>query len=150
MTVNTEFELFWKRWPKKTNKKYSLTCFKRALKRVTFDDLMSAVESYKADTKAHGNGEFYCNASTFLNQDRWTDYNAPPPDLVTGDTGAVRLAEAEQVNRETIAKLAEKYRVVPRVEPSQESKDRVAKMARGIGRENAAERWRQFKEGKAQ
>lgn len=148
MTIEDEFNLFWKRWPKKVGRKYALTCYRRARKRVTFEALMSAVETYKASDKAHGKGEFYCDASTFLNQDRWVDFLAPQPDLVSGDTGAVRLAEAEQKNRETIRLLAEKYKVTPRVEPSQESKDRVTQLSRGIGRDKAAERWRRFKEGK--
>jgi len=135
------FELFWDRYPRKVGKKPAEQKFKAAMRVVDFATLMAALDRYICDDKAHGGGKYYKHPSTWLNQHGWSDYAGVKPDKMeqVQDVGEFREKYIKAVTRDNIK---------PRVEPTQESKDRVMQMVRGLNRKRAVDRWRQFKEGR--
>ena len=71
------FEAFWELYPNKVGKAAAKVEYDKALKRVSFDELMEGLRRYVAKTDDRP----WCNPSTWLHQDRWTDRpaQAPPP-----------------------------------------------------------------------
>jgi len=69
-----KFLEFWKLYPNKTGKEAADVSFKRALKKVSFEEMMAGLERYvnKTDDRA------WCNPTTWLNQGRWDDEPAQP------------------------------------------------------------------------
>jgi hypothetical protein len=68
------FEQWWQGYPDKIGKGAARKSFARALGKTTFDRLIAGVERYKT-TKPSDRP--WCNPTTWLNQERWTDEFAP-------------------------------------------------------------------------
>ena len=66
------FEQFWSIYPHKVGKRDAEKAFATALKRASIADIMNGLLRYAAKTDDRP----WCNPSTFLNQDRWTDMPA--------------------------------------------------------------------------
>lgn len=73
-TRERAFDAFWALYPHKVGKADASKAFDRAERRVEIDTLMAGLRRYVAKTDDRP----WCNPSTWLNQDRWTDEPAPP------------------------------------------------------------------------
>jgi hypothetical protein len=70
-----EFAEFWELFPNKVGKRVAEDAFVKALKRAPFDAIMAGLRRYAAKT----DDRQWLNPSTFLNQNRWEDQPAAPP-----------------------------------------------------------------------
>ena len=71
-TVDTQFERFWKAYPKKKGKDAARKAFKRVT--VPVETLLDAIEKQKTWSEwKRDNGQYIPNPSTWLNQGRWED-----------------------------------------------------------------------------
>jgi hypothetical protein len=70
-----QFDTFWALFPNKVGKRDAEREFASALKRSSFDDIMAGLRRYVAKTDDRP----WCNPSTFLHQDRWSDQPAVQP-----------------------------------------------------------------------
>lgn len=73
-TRERAFDAFWAVYPHRVGKADASKAFARAAGRVDTETLMAALRRYVAKTDDRP----WCNPSTWLNQDRWTDEPAPP------------------------------------------------------------------------
>ncbi|RWE03854.1 helix-turn-helix domain-containing protein [Mesorhizobium sp.] len=64
------FETWWKLYPEKVGKGAARKAFERALRKTTVESLVAGVQRYIATKPAD---RAWCHASTWLNQERWTD-----------------------------------------------------------------------------
>jgi uncharacterized protein YdaU (DUF1376 family) len=66
------FDEFWKKYPSKVGKGAARSAFEKALKRTCLEELMTGLDRYvhKQDDRQ------WCNPSTWLNQERWSDVPA--------------------------------------------------------------------------
>lgn len=79
MFTQDEFDkVFWPAYPNKIGKGDALPAFDKARKKVDLDTIMTGLRSYIAN-KPHDRP--WCNPSTWLNQERWTDQ---PADTASG------------------------------------------------------------------
>jgi len=70
----TDFELFWKAYPKKVGKGAAKTAYKKAKGKPRIEELVKIVESQCAsDQWQKDKGQFIPNPATWLNQERWED-----------------------------------------------------------------------------
>ena len=69
---NIQFEEFWSEYPAKKGKGQARKAFKAALKKATFDELMTALRVFSEATRATDK-QFIPHASTWLNGERWLD-----------------------------------------------------------------------------
>jgi predicted phage replisome organizer len=80
-TIDTQFERFWKAYPKKKGKDAARKSFKRVT--VPVETLLDAIEKQKTWSEwQRDNGQYIPNPSTWLNQGRWED-----EEYHTGTTG---------------------------------------------------------------
>jgi len=79
------FKKFWERYPKKVSKKKACTAFERALRRTSFDALMSGLENYLTQDSRFLSG-YVKDPTTWLNGDCWDDEPVRPanPQTVVG------------------------------------------------------------------
>lgn len=73
-TRERAFDAFWAVYPHKVGKADASKAFERAERRVDIESLMAGLHRYVAKTDDRP----WCNPSTWLNQDRWTDEPATP------------------------------------------------------------------------
>lgn len=71
----TDFETFWTEYPHKVGKRDAEKAFAKASSRIDLETLMAGLRRYAAKTDDRP----WCNPSTWLNQDRWTDVPASQP-----------------------------------------------------------------------
>lgn len=69
---NIQFEEFWTEYPAKKGKGQARKAFKGALKKATFDELMSALRVF-AEANRATDKQYIPHASTWLNGERWLD-----------------------------------------------------------------------------
>ena len=74
--TNNLFEDFWLLYPRKTGKGLARTAYEKALLKTDEATLLKAVESYAQDPNLPED-QFVPHASTWLNQERWTDGALP-------------------------------------------------------------------------
>lgn len=74
-SARKQFDQFWSLYPHKVGKPVAEKAFFKALKRSTFEEIISGLRRYIAKTDDRA----WCNPSTFLNQDRWGDIPAETP-----------------------------------------------------------------------
>lgn len=75
-TLETQFDRFWKVYPKHVGKDAARKAFKRVVEKrsVSVETLIAAVEKQKSWQQwTKDNGQYIPNASTWLNQARWED-----------------------------------------------------------------------------
>ncbi|MFT8414009.1 MAG: hypothetical protein ABF643_06890 [Oenococcus oeni] len=72
--LNSEFEAFWKLYPKKVAKKNAFEAFKSARKKVDLQTILQGLQIYCANIKTKGTEEKYIKyPQGWLNGERWTD-----------------------------------------------------------------------------
>lgn len=74
-SARKQFDQFWSLYPHKVGKPVAEKAFFKALKRSTFEEVVSGLRRYIAKTDDRA----WCNPSAFLNQDRWGDIPAATP-----------------------------------------------------------------------
>lgn len=84
--TGTDFERFWKAYPRKVGKDAAVKAFARAAKKVSVETMLAAIERYR-QTKPIG--QDYCHPTVWLNQGRWQDEE---------NTGEDEGAERRKVN----------------------------------------------------
>ena len=69
-----DFELFWHEYPNhNSGKKKAYTAFKRALKKVSFAEMLKSLDAHKKSSQWTKDGGAYIpHATTWLNGERWT------------------------------------------------------------------------------
>lgn len=73
------FAEFWAIWPRKTKRSYAEKCWPRALRLGRAEDIIAGARAYAAKIVGDETKEqFIMHASTFLNQQCWTDYQTAP------------------------------------------------------------------------
>lgn len=83
------FEDWWKVYPRKVNRGGASRSFTTAVGKVSFDDLMAATGVFAAEWSDRKDEIKFCPyPSTWLNQERWTDYVVDPSE---------RIMECEQL-----------------------------------------------------
>ena len=63
----SNFEAFWKQYPRRVGKKKARAAYKVALKSIGHEDIMAGLLRYNPKP------DFICNPATWLNQGRWED-----------------------------------------------------------------------------
>lgn len=71
-TINPEFEIFWKIWPRKESKATAVKSWAKAIKKVSPDEIIKAATDY-AKHPNNADKKFVPYAATWLNQERWQD-----------------------------------------------------------------------------
>lgn len=74
--VSTQFDEFWKVYPKKADKPVARRAFEKALTRADFETILTGAQTYRDDPNRED--RFTKNPSTWLNGDAWE--NPPLPD----------------------------------------------------------------------
>jgi Helix-turn-helix domain len=69
--IYTDFEQFWKLYPKRTGKGAAREAFKKALKKTSLEAILAGAKRYHDDPNR--DNEFTALATTWLNQERWDD-----------------------------------------------------------------------------
>lgn len=72
-TELVNFDDFWKIYPHKIGKAYAEKCWQRVIKKTSGQEIILGVERYISEKPPDYH---WCNPSTFLNQERWTDQPA--------------------------------------------------------------------------
>ena len=70
--ASTEFDAFWKDYPRKVNKGTAKKAFEKALKQTDLQTIMAGLETLRIQVAGKGQ-EFIPHASSWLNGERWTD-----------------------------------------------------------------------------
>lgn len=72
-----QFDEFWNLYPKKIDKTQAVRQFKRALGRVTFEDILAGVIKFAADPNLPEEKRFIKNPATWLNSNGWEEGPLP-------------------------------------------------------------------------
>jgi hypothetical protein len=72
---DSEFNLFWAIYPRKEAKGAARTAFLKASKKVSVETIIDGAKRFAGDPNRQA--EFTAHASTWLNQERWTDMPLP-------------------------------------------------------------------------
>lgn len=80
--ADSEFDRFWAEYPRKQGKGAALKAYRKARKKITAEEMLSAVRRQKTswDWTKDG-GQYVPQPATWLNQERWSDElrDSPPP-----------------------------------------------------------------------
>lgn len=72
------FDAFWEAYPKKQGKKAAEAAFAKAIKKISMDEMLAALEKHKAsDQWTRDVGKYIPYAATWLNGERWNDELQP-------------------------------------------------------------------------
>jgi hypothetical protein len=99
-----DFDQWWEAYPHKVGKGAARKAYQKARATVSADELLAGVARYIADTPSD---RPWCNPATWLNQERWTDEPAPPPERDGSLAEATRRllvrAEADRITAPPLA-----------------------------------------------
>lgn len=87
----TSFEEFWKLYPRKQAKGAARSAFVKALKKADLETILAGVRRFASDPNRQD--EFTAHASTWLNQERWTDEAQPNKALTRTESSVMRALE---------------------------------------------------------
>ena len=87
----TSFEEFWKLYPRKQAKGAARTAYMKALKKADHETIMAGVRRFASDPNRQD--EFTAHASTWLNQERWTDEAQPAKAMTRTESSVMRALE---------------------------------------------------------
>lgn len=73
LQLEADFNFFWTIYPKKQGKKDALRAYLKARKKASRDELLEALREVKAKDWKFRELQYVPHASTWLNQERWTD-----------------------------------------------------------------------------
>ena len=110
------FDEFWKEYPKKSDKRVALKAFKSALRRTTFEQILSGVIAYRQSTE-NIEQRFVKNPATWLNADSWENEIQPSPDSEAAERAKQRRERELQRSNEYLAEIREqeKQAAAPRL-----------------------------------
>jgi hypothetical protein len=81
----TEFDVFWREYPKKVGKGAAKKAFEKAIEKASIETLVTAVRRQKCGAQwTEDNGRYIPMPSTWLNQERWEDedeFSFIPPSI---------------------------------------------------------------------
>lgn len=77
LSAPTEFDHFWRSYPRKVNKGNAKKAFEKAMKQTDLQTIMSGLETLRIQVAGKGQ-EYIPHASSWLNGERWTDEVAQP------------------------------------------------------------------------
>lgn len=77
------FDSFWKIFPRKIGKGTARSAFLKALKKTDLETLLKGAERYAAEREGQDKN-YTAHPATWLNGERWTDEDAPPPSAKSG------------------------------------------------------------------
>lgn len=121
MTVDEKFAVWWEAYPRKLNKKDAFKAFKAAIKRTTLEDMLKGLEADKKHRDEHEPWRDFCYPGTWLRQNRWeNEWVAPEKATEPKQRASVPVSFSEPIK--------------PRVEPTAESKRRVAALVDRVKR----------------
>lgn len=72
-----EFEIFWRRFPRRVGKLAALKAYGKARKLASAEQIVQGVDRYIANKPAYAD---WCHPVTFLSQGRWMDEYEPSAD----------------------------------------------------------------------
>tara|TARA_R100001082_G_scaffold83160_2_gene49910 strand:- start:10744 stop:11625 length:882 start_codon:yes stop_codon:yes gene_type:complete len=75
--IEDNFVTIWKLWRKKTGKSVSLLAYRKCLQKSSHDVILNGVNQYNFQN-AETEQKYILMLSTFLNQERYNDYDYPP------------------------------------------------------------------------
>lgn len=85
--MEDEFELFWSVYARHIGKGAARLAFARARKKAALNVIMEGLSRSLKEWDARGEPQYIPHASTWLNQERWTDeYDAPAPASGTSES----------------------------------------------------------------
>jgi hypothetical protein len=87
----TSFEEFWKLYPRKQAKGAARAAYLKALKKVDHETIMAGVRLFANDPNRQD--EFTAHASTWLNQERWSDEAQPAKAMTRTESSVMRALE---------------------------------------------------------
>ena len=87
----TSFEEFWKLYPRKQAKGSARAAYLKALKKVDHETIMAGVRLFANDPNRQD--EFTAHASTWLNQERWSDEAQPAKAMTRTESSVMRALE---------------------------------------------------------
>lgn len=90
---NPDFATFWATYPRREGKGAARNAYRKALQNSTVEELQTAVERYANDPNR--DPAYTAHASTWLNQERWTDTPLPERKADTG--GDKRMARNQRI-----------------------------------------------------
>lgn len=76
ISIQDNFELFWKMYPRKTGKGLAKTAYLKAIQKIDYQKLWLSCKNYAEDPHLP-EPQFIPHASTWLNQERWLDGPLP-------------------------------------------------------------------------
>jgi hypothetical protein len=90
---DSDFNLFWAIYPRKEAKGAARTAFMKACKKASLDEIIEGAKRFAADPNRQP--EFTAHASTWLNQERWTDTPLPgkSSNMTRTETSVMRALE---------------------------------------------------------
>jgi hypothetical protein len=90
---DSDFNLFWAIYPRKEAKGAARTAFMKACKKASLDEIIEGAKRFAADPNRQP--EFTAHASTWLNQERWTDSPLPgkSSNMTRTETSVMRALE---------------------------------------------------------
>ena len=98
MRTESDFDLFWKAYPRKVGKQKALKAFKKVT--VPVEALLAAIAVQKQSAQwKKNNGEFIPHPTTWLNEGRWDDELAESSEIPKGASGTLGAAELEAIQR---------------------------------------------------
>lgn len=106
----TLFTMFWSSYPKKQNKAYSEKIFNK-ISHSEFEHIMYSLEKFCLSREwTNEDGKYVPNPSTWLNQQRWLDFDMPneqndeyiPPDIEPEPERLPMTPEAERMLKEAL------------------------------------------------
>jgi hypothetical protein len=87
----TSFEEFWNLYPRKQAKGAAQTAFLKALKKTDLETILAGVRRFASDPNRQD--EFTAHASTWLNQERWSDEALPAKAMTRTESSVMRALE---------------------------------------------------------
>ncbi len=75
----TNFDIFWSRYPRKVARAVAMKAYAKAVQKVDPQVILDGLENYCQHLPSEN--QYILHASTFLNQERWTDEYEQEPQL---------------------------------------------------------------------
>lgn len=95
------FNEFWKEYPRKLDKGAAYRAFRSALKRASFEQILSGVIAYRNDDDREI--EFTKYPATWLNADSWENEIAPSPDSEAAERARLRREREKAASDQLLA-----------------------------------------------
>lgn len=101
--VSSRFDEFWSVYPRRIAKATAMKAWTAAMKRAKAEDIISAAGRYAA-TVVDSEERFIAHPSTWLNGDRWADFQEPEPEVHRSPTYGMNAEQRAAYNAAEIEK----------------------------------------------